>query len=321
MAGKTHRSISAEFEGMGAAAARVRDLGKNAAWLLDSLAEAAEVVGAAPAHIEGIRAQALEARYGLPASLAPLARLRVPGISREHLVRLHQNVHGVDLQDPEAILDAPDDAFTGLLTTLQVTRLKQAILKDAEESLRRKRAGQLARAEHAGLPRKIIDDLYTATGGGLEQAVTDALNQAGLSAARVLRQPHGEEDVQLAHVDGTVIISVTASQDDARPIRWNKTKEILGAGAGLNPINFVCIGRPGFESLAERSAANIAREAGTRSILLVPMPVLAEAILQTSEDQLEAQTLGNLLAHTSGVLTIAELAPLDSPMQGLGIQK
>jgi hypothetical protein len=39
----------------------------------------------------------------------------------------------------------------------------------------------------------------------------------------------------MAHSDGTVVISVTDTQDDARPVRWNKAKEILGTDAGLNP--------------------------------------------------------------------------------------
>lgn len=308
MSGKGHRLISAEFQGMGAAAARVRDLGKYAAWLLDSLAEATEVRAAPPTLTAEIRALAQEARYGLPASLAPLARLGVPGISREQLLGLYHSRQGVDLHDPEVILDAPDDAFKGLLTSLQVARLKQAILDDIEESLKRRRAGQLARADQIALPRKLIDDLYTAKSTGLEQAVTDALNHAGLSAARVLRQPHGEEDIRLAHADGTVVISVTASQEDVRPIRWNKAKEVLGTGAGLNPINYVCIGRPSFESLAERRAKDIARETGARSILLVPIPVLAEAIVSIGEGAMDARQLGDLLAHQRGVLMAADLA-------------
>jgi hypothetical protein len=130
----------------------------------------------------------------------------------------------------------------------------------------------------------------------------------GLSATRVLRQPKGEEDIRLAHADGTVVISVTASQEDARPIRWNKAKVILGTGAGLNPINYVCVGRPSFESLAERSATDIARETGARSILLVPIPVFAEAVVCISEGIVDVvQRLGDLLVRQRGVLAVADL--------------
>jgi helicase len=304
MNGKAQRTISDEFRGMGAAPSRVRDLGKAAAWLFDTVGDAALVRGAQAPLTERLHVLALEARYGLPAPLAPLARLEVPGISREQLLRLYQNDRGVQLHDPEQLLDAPDEEFEGLLTHLQVARLRQAILADIEESLKRKRSGQVARAEQVDLPLALVDDLYTARGGGLEQAVADALTHVGLSARRIVRQPHAEEDVQLAHPDGTVVISVTASQDDAHPIKWTKAREILGTGAGMNPINYVCVGRPAFQSLAERSARDIARETGARSILLVPMPMLAEAIVRISEQRMTADQLGDLLARGRGVVTL-----------------
>ena len=114
MSGKGQRAISNEFAGMGAAAARVRELGKNAAWLLDTLAEAAHVHRAPATLSQQVHALALEARYGLPAELAPLARLRVPGISREQMLALYQNQRGIQLHHPDTILDAPDEAFSGL---------------------------------------------------------------------------------------------------------------------------------------------------------------------------------------------------------------
>jgi hypothetical protein len=117
-----------------------------------------------------------------------------------------------------------------------------------------------------------------------------------------MRQPTGEEDIRVAHSDGTVVISVTATQDDARPVRWNKAKEILGTGAGLNPINYVCIARPSFDGLAQRSATNIARETGGRSILLMPIAVLAETIIRVSEDTMTVVDLGNLLARGNGLV-------------------
>jgi helicase len=308
MNGNSQRAISSEFAGMGAAASRVRELGKNAAWLFDTLAEAARVHKAPATLSQQSHALALEARYGLPAELAPLARLRVPGISREQMLALYRNQHSIPLHHPDTILDAPDEAFAGLLTPLQLTRLRTAILADIHETIRRKHAGQVARAEQANLVRKLIDDLYTAKGGGLEQAVTDVFNHFGVPAARILRQAHGEEDIRVTHAAGTVIISVTASQDDTRAVRWNKAKEILGAGAGLNPVNYVCVGRPDFESLAQRSAENIARETGQRSILLVPIPVLAEAAVRIAEGSLDSRHLVDLLAHHRGNLAVDDLS-------------
>jgi replicative superfamily II helicase len=151
MSGATLRGISRQFYGHGAAPTRVRELGKNAAWLLEVLAAGAELRGLEADLVREIRGLAVEARYGLPSILA---RLRVPGISRDALLHLYQNDRGVELYDPEVILDTPADAFDGLLSPLQVARLKQAILDEVEESLRRCRAGQVARAEQTELPRR-----------------------------------------------------------------------------------------------------------------------------------------------------------------------
>jgi hypothetical protein len=311
MGGASLRGISRQFYGHGAAPPRVQALGKNAAWLLEAVASAAHVRGLNTDLAAEIHELAVESRYGLPAVLAPLARLHVPGISREALLGLYRNDRGLDLYDPEVILDTAAEAFDGLLTPSQVARLKQAILEEVEESLRRRRAGQVARAEQTELPVRLVENLYTATGGGLEQAVTDALIHVGLSATRLVRQPSGEEDIQLAHLDGTVVISVTASQGDARPVRWSKVREVLGTGTGLNPINYVCVGRPKFESLADRKADEIARETGPRRLLLVPITMLAEALVRCGEGRMGAEALGNLLARARGMLRDEDLQGSD----------
>jgi replicative superfamily II helicase len=302
MDGDGMSAIGARFRGMGAASARVRDLGKSAAWLLDTLAEVARGGTAAPSVVEQLNTVALEARYGLPASLAPLARLSVRGVTRNTLLGLYRDPRGLDLFVPEQVLDLADEIFDGLLTPTQLTRIRQAIVDDIQQALRLRQAGQHRRAEESDLPTKLVDDLYTTTGKGLEQAVTDALTHVGISAGRVLRQPSGEEDIRVAHPDGTVVISVTAAQDDARPVRWNKAKEILGTGAGLSPVNYVCVARPSFDSLAERSAASIARETGGRSILLMPIAALAEAIVRISEDDMSVADLSDLLARGRGLV-------------------
>ena len=305
MRGTSLTDISRMFPGMGAAPVRVQNLGKNVAWLLDVLGRGAQVTGLQSSTVNQIADMAVEARYGLPSRLAPLARLRAPGVARDVLRRL-DGYHGdVPLYDPEFILDADSEAFNGILTPTQLASLRQAITRDTEESLQRRRAGHIARADDT--TRQIIANLYAASGGALEQAVTDALNHVGLSATRVLRQPHGEEDVQLAHSDGLVVISVTASQSNGRAIKWVKAREVLGTGVGLNPANYVCIGRPQFEALAERQATEMATEIGPRRLLLATMATFAEGILRCAEDRMSAVALGDLLARERGVLTDPDL--------------
>lgn len=181
-------------------------------------------------------------------------------------MNLYEDNRGLELYRPEQLLDVDDEVFDGLLSPTQLARLRSAIVDEIAQSMLLRHTGQRRRSEQTALPTALIDGLYTATSKGLEQAVSDALTHVGLSNERVLRQPAGEEDIRLTHPNGTVVISVTASEGDARPIRWNKAKEILGTGAGLNPINYVSIARPSFDSLAERSVTDIAREIDSRKL-------------------------------------------------------
>src|SRR5439155_4952608 len=139
------------------------------------------------------------------------------GISRDDFTNLHVRGAALGLHERDTLLDRPAKDFVGLLTPLQLARLKEAILDDTSSSLRRRQIGHLDRAERASLPARIVTELYTAKGGGLEQAVTDALQSIGLQATRVRHQPHAEADIYL-QFGGTIAISVTAADDDRHPI-------------------------------------------------------------------------------------------------------
>jgi len=287
---------------------RLRTMGGYAAWLLDTLASAARAAKVDPARIRLLRQMVLKAQYGLPPELAPLARLRPPGISREALMQLR--AEGVI--DPDDLLEADPRSFQPALSPLQVERLKQAILEDTEATLRRKRTGHLHRAADAGIPPKLIETLYSATSGALEDAVCDALKTAGLRSSRIHSQPHGQEDIQVSTEQGTVVVAVTGSQSDQKPVKWNKAKEVLGQGVGLNPVNCVCVARPRFESLAERSARDIAREEGDRKLLLLPIDVFVEAVLRCSNGGMTPEELGDVMALKRGLLTIDDLPSTSS---------
>lgn len=298
----------------GCPAARVQSMGKTAAWLLEALLQVAGLHGAAESELDAVRAGALEARYGVPADLAPLARIRAPGVGRAALLRLYAGDRGRGLYEPDTLLEADARDFEDLLRPIELERLRAAIVGERGETLRRRHQAHQSRAQQAALDERVINDLYTANGAGLELAVADALRAAGLTVTRITRQPHGEEDLQISHQGGLIVASVTASQDAAKHISWNKAREVLGAGAGMNPINYVCFGRPGFHSLAERRAREIARETGTRRLLLVPIDVLAEGVVRCREGRLDAEALGAVLARSRGLLALGDL-PLADAME------
>jgi helicase len=305
MKGASDSQLSRRYKGC--PPARVRGMGKTAAWLLDALERVAALRGAGEDEVDAVHAAALEARYGVPAELTRLARLNTPGVGRAALLRLYEGDRGRQLYEPDVLLESDVAEFDGLLKPVEVERLRTAIIAERGETLRRRREGHLDRAERAHLDAQLVEDLYRATGAALEQAVADALEAAGLSVSRVIRQPHGEEDLQIRHPDGTVVASVTASKDAGKRVSWNKAREVLGTGAGMNPINYVCIARPGFHSLAERKAEEIAREEGGRRLLLMPIDVLAEAVVRVREDELESAALADLLARSRGLFTLSAL--------------
>jgi helicase len=305
VSGLSSRDIARKYRG--AAPVRVQGLGRSAAWLLETMARAAEVAGATPPSLRSLRQLAMSCRFGLPPQVVNLARLRAPGITRETLVELAHNNLGVDTFEPDAVLDASPEVFKGLLSPAQLASLQSAIERDTAETLARRLTGHISRANVINLPERLISQLYTTSGLAFEQAVLEALQHIGLPAVRVTRQPHGEEDIRLAHGTGTVVISVTASLSEGKPISWSKAREVLGAGAGFNPVNFVCIGRPRFDALAVTRANQIAQEAGVRRLLLISVPAIAELILRSVEGRLPAAGVADLLASRTGAVEVGDL--------------
>jgi replicative superfamily II helicase len=298
--GRDSREIGNVYKGV--SLHRLGSMGGTCAWLLQALTSAAKVAGIPAQRLAELRRLILEITYGLPAELAPLARLR-SGISRSSLLRLYEG----GIYQLDDVLEADTAKLESALSAGQIARLKQAIVEDTEATLRRFRTGHLRRTNRSGLSAEMIEALYSAKGVDLEEAVEEALNSVGLRAVRVLRQPAGEEDIQISTSAGPVVVSVTASDNDQKPIAWNKAKQVMAQGAGQNPINCVCIARPRFERLAEVQAAKIARETGARSVLLIPMPVFAEMVSRVGEGTLTTADLDHLMAQDRGLLALDDL--------------
>ena len=82
---------------------------------------------------------------------------------------------------------------------------------------------------------------------------------------------------------------------------------MLGQGAGLNPVNYVCIARPRFEALAIRHASEIGQETGGRSLLLLTIPALGEMVLRCAEGRWTASNVCDFMATHSGSIDLGDL--------------
>jgi replicative superfamily II helicase len=286
---------------------RVAGMGRTAAWLLEAVSQLLRLRDGTPSTVEDLT---IAVRYGVPRELAPLAQLHAPGIGRNALMRLYAGDRGRRLFDPDVLLDIDPAEFDGLLRPVEVDRLRTAIMQERGESLRRRRGAQVQRAQDAAIETQLLADLYDTAGLDLEQAVADALTSVGIRVTRVTHQKRGEEDLQITHEAGTIVVSVTASLDPTRNIVWSKAREVLGAGVGINPVNYLCIGRPGFHSLAIEHAELIAREEGARRLLLIPIDVLAELVVRCHENTVDVKAASDLIAHARGLLTFEELDAL-----------
>lgn len=303
--GASARSLSRAFRvGLGP----VRDLGEKVAWLLETLEACAKVVG----FPEGFRAELLaigdELHFGVPREAVKFARLRVRGISRDQVIRLVKNERGIVFESYDQILDTPVEEFRGVVNPAVAQRLKEAILASAGDRLRRTLQGQLARLEANGLSTAKLQGSYADVGTELERTLESLLRTAplNLECVRIGTQNRAEADLHLEHADGLIVVQVTASEDGAKPISWDKSREILGAAAGRAPVSYIVIGRPDFHELARQHAETMRTEPG-RPLLLMPLSVLMEAYVLVLERRIDAARLLQFLREERGYVDIERL--------------
>lgn len=249
---------------------RIRDLGEVAEWLLSTAAQAASTLGTSASTGERLNRLAQEAHFGVPTELVELARLRV--LLRSDLLRLVFNTKGVRITEPHEILDTEPKTFSGILSPQKVTALKERIARCIGETLQRRKVGHLIRCDRLAAIRPLVQRVYDAKGTDFDRALEDLLNgpMVELGVHRFTRQPSGQPDLELQGANGTVVVSAAASQDDQKPVPWNKCREVLGSiRYSGTPSNFVVIGKPDFHKVAADNASELASK-GTH-LLLVPL--------------------------------------------------
>ena len=285
---------------------RIRDLGNVAEWLLSTAAAIAEVMSVGETRIARLADLAREAHLGVPIELAPLAELRA--IPRSDILRLHNNEKGIRITKPDDILDSDPSLFVGILAPQKVIALKERISQSIGDSLRRRRVGHILRCDRLAVTKSLVERVYDSQGIDFERALEDLMNAPalGLGVRRFTRQRRGEPDLELRGTRGTIVISSTASEDNQKPIKWDKCREVLGSvGYAGNASSFLVVGKPSFHSTAVENALELAAKA--EDILLVTVDVMVELCLQVIEGKMPQATLISKLEDTRGVLYMEDV--------------
>ena len=281
----------------------IRTLGETAAWMLTTAANIAQVPGLL--NDGELIAMALEdlaqrCRFGVPTSIVEIAELRV--LQRSDLNLLVNNSSGKILDTPHKILDTELGDFFGILSTQKARRLQEAILDQISESIASRRFGHLTRSDgFAGL-RPIIEACYDQQGIDLEVALEQLIGSQyiDLKINRFARQRTGQPDLEIIGDCGTIVIQVTASEDNRKPVSWSKAKEVLASvGYSDQASNFVTIARPDFHDVAIGNANEMA-ERSDQQLLLITISDVVELFLSEIEGKLAEGGLLRILESTHG---------------------
>lgn len=308
--GESSRQLTRDFRiGLG----YIRGLGENVAWISGTLSQIAVAMELDPDVAARLNRLSSSVHYGVPYEAVRFAKLRVPGVNRNEATRLVQNETGRTFTTYDAILDAEPSDFLGIVSPGLLPLMQEAILKFTKESLRRYASSLLARANKLSLPLALIRNLVESQGNDFELAIRDLLNSPGieLSSSHISRQRAGEADIHISHPQGgTIVIQATSSEDNAKPITWNKCREVFGSTSVPGPIrNFVVVGKPDFQELAQSAADEIAPE-GERRILLLPVGVLGDLCLSVVEGVIDRARLIHILTDEQGYLGKERLTEL-----------
>ena len=285
---------------------RIRELGSVAEWLLSTAAQIGNSIGSPSTTVEKLLNLAQEAHFGVPLELVPLAQLRA--LPRSDILRLIINDRGIKLADPHKIIDADPSQFVDILPPQKVMILKGKIAQSIGETLRRRKVGHLLRCDRLAVIRPLVERVYDTHGTEFDRALEQLLNSPmiELNVRRFTRQRSGQPDLEFQALKGTVVISATASDDNVKPVSWDKCREVLGS-VGYTGIatNFVVVGKPDFHNVAIYNAKELAGKGN--HILLLPVDVIVELCLQKIEGKISREALISTIEDRYGILNRGDL--------------
>ena len=281
----------------------VHNIGETAAWMLNTAARIAEIPGLlaeGKAISENLAELAQRCKFGVPAGVVPIAELRV--LHRSELNLLVNNSTRKVLDTPHKILDANLSDFIGILSPQRAERLQAAILDQIGESLLSRRFGHASRANRFVGLKPLVEKCYDQQGTDFEVALEQLLKTTfiGLQVNRFGQQRTGQPDLEVIGSQGTIVVQATASEDDRKPVNWNKAREVLSSvGYSGKASNFVTVARPGFHDVAIGNANEISNR-GDQQLLLMPLAELIEIFLSEIEGEIPKGSFLRVLEDAHG---------------------
>lgn len=291
----------------------IRSLAENSSWMLETLAEVADVKRYPAEFVQSLKILSRRVLYGVSEDSVEVAELRVPGLAREHLHRLTQwgytslkTLIGARIEDLQRIIP-PELAM----------RLKEVVVTGRSSLLRklaqRERPGlesQKLRLEKLGLETSFVVNLYQSEDlMHFAESVTDLIRNLNVASSLqkvgesgecidyilqdgkngVETRPASSLQVKEAGIDytprnprTTVFLRVLPPQD--REILLEHVADILSAAAHYIPVSIIMIGKPGFSQDAVEEVKRLSR-AYSVNIQLIPAYELGERYVEVLEGQ------------------------------------
>ena len=285
----TSQIINAHSSPYEVGSGHVRRIGETAAWMLNTAARIAEIptlLIEGEAVAKELRELAHRCKFGVPSEVVEIAELGI--LHRSELNLLVNNSRGKILDTAHKILDTDLNDFVGILSLQRAERLQAAVLGQISDSLLSRRFGHASRADKFGGLRSLVERCYDQQGTEFEAALEQLLNTQSLDlkVSRFGQQRTGQPDLEITGCHGTIVVQVTASEDNKKPVNWNKAKEVLSSvGYSGQASNFVTVARPGFHDVAIGNA-NETAEKGDQKLLLIPITELIEVFLSEIEGKI-----------------------------------
>lgn len=293
--GRQYRELEEVFR---VNAGPIRNVCAHLAWIIDSAAAIAPLLGRTQAEADSLGTLAERLRYGVPADILSVARLRVPGVNRTEMVRLLQ--HGYDSLDK--ILDADLADFQGVISRKAAARLQEHIQTSIRDTLDRRKREQVLRLQKLGVDTAILVSLYEHTGTALEITLCDVFTPpfCSLFLERIAKQREGEPD-NLLHLPSNRVIAFSVTARENKNVSMKKAGEIIASAARYKPVARVVVGRPDFHELAIKNADAIVADG--INYKLVPVSLLAEMYVRVFEGRLSEDDVLRVLEEEQGYLT------------------